>query len=445
MKKHILYLTFLFTITIFKGQNHVTTYAGNGTSGLINGDTSAASFKNPFGMCIDKFNNIYVADGGNNCIRKISFNSVVTTLAGTGVAGFLDGLAASAQFNSPTGVCIDDSGNVYVADFLNHRIRKISNAGSVTTIAGSGTPGFLDGASGSARFNYPRGICRNKKGSIFVGDSWNHRIRKISPAGIVSTYAGGGAAMGVGSIGAYNNGQDTAARFFTPAGLGIDRIGNVYSADAYNHRIRKIDTARLVTTIAGSGPTGIGSGGFLNGPVTGAILNTPTELYIDSTGKIYIGDTFNNRVRLLSSGSLSTFAGSGMAGYINGPDTAAKFNYPRGVVCNTTGNKVYIADYTNNVIRKVDIGSAVGIKESKGNAEKLSIYPNPANGKINIRLEGFQTSIVNIKITDVLGKEYIYPDFNLLNGLELNNLNSGIYTLSVFSAELNFRKIFVKQ
>jgi sugar lactone lactonase YvrE len=247
---------FLFLILISgfaEAQNMVSTYAGTNTAAFTNGDTASARFKTPFGICMDKSGNLYLADAGNNCIRKISATGTVTTLAGTGLAGYVDGPALSAQFNSPTGVCVDDSFNVYVADFQNQRIRKISFTGSVTTIAGSGTAGYLDGAPLTSQFNYPRGICRNKKGELFVGDSWNHRIRKIASNGTVSTYAGGGSTIGVSSIGSLVDAKDTAARFYTPCGLAIDRTGIIFVADAYNHRIRKIDTLKQVTTIAGSG------------------------------------------------------------------------------------------------------------------------------------------------------------------------------------------------
>ncbi len=444
-KNNFTLLFFCVAITFCSAQNYVSTYAGNGTPALINGDTAAARFKNPFGMCIDKFENIYVADAGNNCIRKITPGGIVSTLAGTGVAGFLDGPAASAQFNSPTGVYADDLGNVYVADFLNHRIRKISSTGSVTTIAGDGTAGYLDGAAATAQFNYPRGIVRNKSGALFVGDSWNHRIRKISVTGTVSTYAGGGGAMSVGSVGALLNAQDTAARFYTPAGLSIDRNGNVFVADAYNHRIRKIDTSRVVSTVAGSGPTGNGSGGFLNGLVANALLNTPTELYVDSAGKIYIGDTFNNRVRLVSTGVVSTYAGKGPAGFVDDMDTLAKFNYTRGVVCNASSSKVYAADYNNNAVRKIAFGTFVGINEMALKNELL-IYPNPVKEYLNFSPENkFQSTELDVKVIDVLGRETCFLNFNLNRSLPLNKFLPGIYTLFISGTDFKITKKFIKE
>jgi sugar lactone lactonase YvrE len=441
MKKYLFSLCILLISFSQKAQNFVSTYAGNGTPGLVNGDTITARFNTPFGMCIDKFENIYIADAGNNCIRKISATGSVTTLAGTGVAGFADGPAASAQFNSPTGVYADDLGNVYVADFLNHRIRKISNTGSVTTIAGTGVAGYADGLPASAQFNYPRGIVRNKKGDLFVGDSWNHRIRKIPATGTVSTYAGGGAAMGVGSVGSLLNANDTAARFYTPAGLSIDRTGNIFVADAYNHRIRRIDTFRVVTTVAGSGPIGNGNGGYANGPIANALLNTPTELFVDSTGKIYIGDTFNNRVRQVSAGNVITYAGKGIQGYLDDQDTLARFNYTRGVVCNATGTKVYVADYNNSCIRKIQFGTFVGEEKKINSSFELTLSPNPASAFLSLQISETDEAI-SLKIIDVLGRELKNTAYN--SQIDISDLPIGIYTLLVSSKNFRGSKQFVK-
>ncbi len=407
-------------------QNMVNTYAGNGTAGFINGDTASARFKTPFGICMDKAGNLYVADAGNNCIRKITATGTVTTLAGTGAAGYLDGAAASAQFNSPTGVCVDDSGNVYVADFQNQRIRKISVLGNVTTVAGSGTAGYLDGSPALAQFNYPRGICRNKAGDLFVGDSWNHRVRKISPSGNVSTYAGGGTVIGVSSVGSLVNAKDTAARFYTPCGMAIDKNGNLFVADAYNHRIRRIDTARQVSVVAGSGSIGVGNGGYSNGPVSTASLNVPTEVNCDSTGAIiYIGDTFSNRVRMVSSGNITNLAGSGLAGYVNGIDVNAQFNYTRGVVANASGTKIYVVDYNNHCVRKISVGAATSVKENENSLGSLSVFPNPNNGIFRIKHP--LTSGAKLRIRDAFGREIYFKTVENTEPLDLSGLENGLY------------------
>ncbi|MCE3227549.1 MAG: Serine/threonine-protein kinase PknD [Bacteroidetes bacterium] len=437
MKNYITLSLLLITSCFGFSQTVVSTYAGDGTQGFIDGDTAAARFRSPFGICMDKNSNLYIADGGNHSIRKITASGIVTTLAGTGVAGYLDGAAASAQFNNPTGVCADDSGNVYVSDFQNHRIRKISYSGSVTTVAGNGTPGYTDGSPATAQFSYPRGICGSKNGNLFVGDSWNHRIRKIDANGNVSTYAGGGVAFGVSSVGGLVDAKDTAARFYTPAGVSIDKNNNVFVADAYNHRIRRIDTARNVSTVAGSGATGVGNGGYANGPVTMALLNTPTELHVDSTGlKIYIGDTFNNRVRAVEGGTLYNLAGKGTAGYVNGVDTAAQFNYVRGVVCNSVGNVVYVIDYNNHSVRKISWISTVGVPEIKNNDLTFSLYPNPNHGSFKIDLNSEKKA--DVEIYGVDGKcVYSKKEINSAETIQLKQLEAGIYFLKVYS-ENNF-------
>ena len=447
MRKFLFAIAFLLSTTLTYGQTYVTTYAGTGTAGFVNGDTAVAKFSSPFGMCKDKNGNIYVADGGNNCIRKINtFTNTVSTFAGNGVAGYADGMDSLAQFNSPSDICVDDSGNVYVSDFLNHRIRKISYNGMVSTIAGNGIAGYSDGSSDSAEFNYPRGICMDKTGNLYIGDSWNHRIRKISPAGNVTTFAGSNADIGVSSVGDYVDASDTSARFYTPAGLAIDKDGNIYVADAYNHRIRKIDTSRVVTTIAGSGNTGPGNGGYANGNTNVALLNTPTEIYVDSTGKVYISDTFNNRVRLLNSGVINTICGKGIAGFADGIDTSAKFNYPRGIVANSSGDKVYVVDYNNHAVRLIDVDVS-GMDERDNSSSSINIYPNPNTGIFNITWGNKTISpIVNCKITDVLGKEVFHQNFSFSTShrLSLTNLADGIYVIIITSSDYRIVKKIIK-
>ncbi len=295
--KHIKYLVpnmqaglFLIFILFFgislNSQNFVTTYAGTGSPGFVNGDTSIASFNKPFGICIDPDGNLYLADAYNHCIRKIGIDGQVSTYAGTGTAGYLDGPADEAKFNQPINICLDDDGNMYVSDFINQRIRKISSDMEVTTIAGSGQAGYLNGPANEAKFNYPRGICLDDTGNIYIGDSWNHRIRKISTEGIVSTWAGGGTSIGVQSVGDYVDASDTAARFYTPCELSIDQYNNIFVADAYNHRIRKIDPTRMVTTVAGTGESGPDGGGFQNGIASEAMFKVPTACHVSLTGSI---------------------------------------------------------------------------------------------------------------------------------------------------------------
>jgi len=226
-------LTGRFAVHCFR--NQVTTLAGTGSTVFVDGPGISATFNSPRGVAVDGAGNVYVADTGNHRIRKISPAGVVTTLAGTGSTVFVDGPGITATFNQPFGVAVDGTGNVYVADVFNHRIRKITSAGAVTTLAGDGTQGFLDNANGtSARFDAPFGVAVDGAGNVYVGDTQNHRIRKITSAGAVTTLAGNGT---TGSADA----NGTSAQFAFPFGVAVDGAGgNVYVADQNNNRIRHI-------------------------------------------------------------------------------------------------------------------------------------------------------------------------------------------------------------
>ncbi len=430
--KILLFFCFVFScIHITSAQNYVTTFAGS-TSGYVDGDTSEAKFKTPFGLCIDINDNLYLADDDNHCIRKITPDGIVSTYAGTGIAGYADGAALSAQFKSPSDVCIDNDGNIFVSDFENQRIRKIDIFGIVSTVAGSGIEGYVDGNIYEAEFAYPRGIVADNEGNLFIGDSWNHRIRKINLIdGEVTTFAGGGLNTGVSSIGDFIDASDTSARFYTPSGLGIDADKNIYVADAYNHRIRKITPSGLVTTVAGSGDAGPGLGGYSNGAALSSLLNTPTEVFITNDGRIYIGDTFNNRIRLVEGGMLSNIAGNGNSGYVNGIDSVAEFNYTRGVVMDAAGENLFVCDYVNRRIRKITLNYITSVDDLNWD-NRLNIYPNPNAGIFTVEFIGSQPELNSMMIYDGLGE--IVFEINISNkNMEvfLSELNPGIYYMNL--------------
>ncbi len=258
----------------------VAVFAGSGTAGAVDGTGTAASFKNPAGLAMDSAGNMYVADSGNKKIRKITSAGIVSSLAGSGSIGTANGTGAAASFFGLLGVVVDSAGNVFVADTANNLIRKITPAADVTTVAGSGLAGSVDATGASASFNWPWGVALDGAGNLYVVDTNNHKIRKVTPAGVVSTFAGSGTA-------GYADGTGANAAFNTPSGIVSDSAGNLYVVDSFNQRIRKITPAGVVSTLAGSGTPGsadgTGTAASFSGPAELAI-DTAGNLYVADGG-----------------------------------------------------------------------------------------------------------------------------------------------------------------
>ena len=307
--------------------------AGNGN---VDGIGAAARFRSPQGLATDSAGNVYVADSLNHTIRKITPAGVVTTLAGTaGVTGSTDATGAAARFNSPLGVATDDAGNVYVADFGNHTIRKITPAGAVTTLAGTaGVTGSTDATGAAARFSSPLGVATDSAGNVYVGDTNNNTVRKITPAGVVTTLAGTAGVTGS------TDATGAAASFFAPLGVATDSAGNVYVADLGNHTIRKITPAGVVTTLAGT------AGAFGSTDATGAAarFDGPFGVATDSAGNVYVADSGNSTLRKITpAGAVSTLAGvAGQTGFAPGALPGLLGN-PSGVA--VSGTSLYITIY----------------------------------------------------------------------------------------------------
>ena len=319
-------------------QGDVSTLAGQDNPGNTDGGPGIASFGYPAGIAVDASGIVYVGDKANHRIRQVISGGVVIPLAGSGIPAFMDGGAAIAAFKFPTGVAVDAAGNVYVADLGTHRIREIGITTVVSTFAGDGQGGYLEGTGTGARFHAPDGIAVDAAGNVYVAEKFNHRIRKITPAGVTSSLAGNGSP-------GFVNGQGSAAQFAWPAGIAVDAAGNVYVAD--NTSIRKVTPAGQVTTLAGTATLG-----FKDGPAGTAQFNEPSGVAVDAAGNVYVADQENNRIRKISAGMVTTLAGTGISGLRDGPGSTAMFGFPRDVAVDASGN-VLVADDNNNCIRKI--------------------------------------------------------------------------------------------
>jgi sugar lactone lactonase YvrE len=325
----------------------VTTIAGRPiVPGSTDGLNRAARFHFPNGIAADNHGNVYVSDSANHVIRKISASGLVSTLAGSaGQPGSADLAGAAARFSFPLGMAADDSGNIYVADSENHTIRKITASGSVSTLAGlAGNAGTADGAGASARFRSPFAVALDSQGTIYVGDTWNHTIRKITPAGVVTTLAGS-----PGSTGS-TDGVGAAARFSWPEGVGVDSHGNVYVADDGNHTVRKVTPDGAVTTLAGS-PGMIGSA---DGAGSEARFSYPFGLAVDRADNIYVVDAANHTVRKITpAGMVSTIGGvAGSYGNVDGTGISSRFNSPASIAVDASG-VLFVSDSKNHSIRRI--------------------------------------------------------------------------------------------
>ena len=333
------------TLTLVIGTT-ITTIAGQATvAGSNDGVGTAAHLNGPAAVGVDAFGNLYVADSLNHVIRKITSTGVVTTLAGTaGLNGSVDGTGAAARFNTPSGIAVTSLGTVYVADTYNHTVRVVTPEGVVTTLAGlAGNTGSVDGTGNTARFFYPYGVTIDSIGTVHVADTFNHTIRRIQAGGVVTTLAGLAGARGT------TNSTGAAARFAYPFAIALDNVGTLYVADSFNHAIRKIDTVGNVSTLAGNA----GAPGTTDGTGVAALFNQPSGLTVDSSGNVYVADTYSNTIRRVTSvGVVTTMAGfAGSAGSADGVGSAARFTQPFGIVVDAAG-VIFIADTRNHTIRR---------------------------------------------------------------------------------------------
>lgn len=333
----------LLTLRAACGQTYTfSTVAGATTqAGAVDGTAVNARFRTPYGVATDAAGNLYVSDHFNHAIRKISVDGVVTTLAGQpGTAGFANGTGAEARFNRPCQIALDRTGNVYVADFGNNRVRHITPAGVVTTFAGGGTNATTTGPAANALFGNPTGVAFDAEGNLYVSDWIACNVRKISTAGIISLLAGG-----IGAPGAVD-GLGGAARFQGPESITVDPAGNVYVADFFNHTIRKVSPAGAVTTLAGLA----GSAGLADGAGRDARFSNPRGIAVDAAGNVFVADSTRAAVRKISPAGVVTTLNGG-SGTTDGIGREARFGSAHGVTVDATG-VLYVTDGVNQTLRR---------------------------------------------------------------------------------------------
>ncbi len=411
------------TMSTFAGQN---TLFGEGYA-ATNAELCA-----PSNIATDAAGNVYVADYQNNRVRKITMSTgIITTVAGSGVAGYLDGYngdmipALTANIYFPAAVAVDGAGNIYVCDQGNMRIRKVdASSGNISTIAGDGTAGFVGEGIPAvySEVNYPAGIAVDGSGNIFIADEENYRIRKIDAAGIITTFAG---VLIPGYSG--DGGAATMAKLQYPNDVAVDGLGNVYICDGGNSVIRKVDTAGVITTVAGTGVAGFSGD---NGPAISAQLAYPSGVKADRNGNIFISDGDNQRVRMVTSGGIiTTVAGNGTAGFSGdgGPAVAAMLNFPAGVAVDMSGN-LFIADGDNHRIRQVNLSYLSVASVNGADQWNIRVYPNPAKDVLTIT----NAENSNLVIHDVVGKEVMRAAITTSKqSLNISGLATGIYILQV--------------
>ncbi len=355
----------------------VVTVAGQAeVPGDANGPAFEARFNNPHGIAIDDLGNVYTADRWSHLIRKITPEGMVSTIAGkSGISGDIDGDTSIALFNEPWGICVDQNGNVLVADTRNNKIRKINPEGIVSTIAGSGNFGSSDGIGSASSFGNPTGIECDKAGNIYVADHLTHIIRKIDPQGMVTTIAGTAYQMGAA------DGPGGIASFARPYGLSLDLEGNILVADEWNHKIRKIDSEGIVSTIAGNGIIG-----GADGEVGNASFNYPWDITVDSLGNIFVADGYNYVIRKITTdGMVQSFVGSlETTGANDGMGQNATFSGATAIAISPLTKEIFVGDAYNNLVRKIiDLNQGVSVLMSPNSTptlckgEPVEVYASP--------------------------------------------------------------------
>ena len=457
MKKLITLLALAFC-TIVKGQiittivgNGYGAGTGNGAHGGDGGQATAAEIQYPYGTTFDKSGNLYLStiDG---YVRKVNTAGIISTITGNGSNAFSGdgGPATNAGLVAPQGLKFDAVGNLYIAEQQSSVIRKINTSGIISTFVGipslTGSYGGDGGQATNANLSNINDIIFDAVGNLYISDGSNNLLRKINTNGIINTIAGDTVGWNTTCTGipcsGYSGdaGQATNAKLAAPWGMAFDAVGNLYFSDQGNNRIRKINTAGIISTFAGNGTAGYSGDG---GQATMAKINTPYGICIDMTGNLYVADLGNVVVRRIDpSGIITTFAGVySLRGYTGdgGPPDAAHLNDPIYVTCDTIGN-LFISDAYNNVVRKVTNIAQAGIKQFRIENDELRIYPNPTNSVINVQVSGNNNEEVEVQNT--LGETVIHNSSLITHNLilDVRGLPAGVYFVRVGSSTQKFIK-----
>ena len=430
---------FIFTISLFSATanaqlQRIYTYVGKGSIGFTGdgGTAVSAELHGPLSVALDGIGNLYIADYYNNRVRKVTSDGIITTVAGNGTFGSGgDGTIGTSAEVIPSALAVDSRNNLYICDALTSVIRKVDViSGLISRFAGNGTVGFSgdDGAAVNAQLNRPYSITFDSKDNLYIADAGNHVVRMVTTAGKISTVAGIHAPGYTG-----DNGPAIAAHLDSAFSVAVDNWGTMYINDFGNNVIRKVDTFGIITTVAGTGYVGYTGD---NAPATDATLHAPKGIAVDAKGNLFIADAGNNVIRKVDTGGkIKTVAGNGTAGFAGdlGYSIGANMNNPYALVVDKAGS-LYIADANNQRIRKVyNANLAVNNVQAEGT---VSIFPNPVSGN-TVTIAGLLKT-ERVAIFDVTGKLVVGMNVISHDGseiLDISGISAGAYSLQVFNAD----------
>jgi trimeric autotransporter adhesin len=428
-----IFVSVFIAVTFSSRAQTINTIAGTGFGGYSGdgGQATDAELSFPAGIAMDASGDLFIADFGNTRIREINSSGIISTLAGNGSPGFSGdgGPATAAEFTNTTGVAADISGNIYFSDETNNRIRIVNSSGIINTFAGINSAGYSGdgGPATAAELFYPSGVTTDALGNVYIIDRENQCIRIVNTSGIINSIAGL-PSYGAGYSG--DGGPATAAEINDPYGMAVDISGNIYIADGSNNRIRIVNTSGIINTLAGIGFAGYSGDA---GQATAAEINAPNGVYVDASGNVYIGDSQNNRIRIVNtSGIINTIAGNGAGSYSGdgGPATAAEIDYPYGVAVDPSGN-IYLADYSNNRIRYIT--SITTGTDNIASHNEVITYPSPTSGKFNV---GAATKGQVIELYNYSGQKLSSSiSDNSIMHFDISNYADGIYFVRILNTD----------